>query len=124
MLGSKNAVATIAVKSVKAAESFYKDTLGLAPAPAEENGVLVFGSGSSKVFVYESQFAGTNKATAATWEVDKIDEVVKALRSKGVTFEHYDSPGMEREGDIHRAGKMKAAWLKDPDGNILALVGS
>jgi hypothetical protein len=26
------------------------------------------------------------------------------------------------QGDVHVAGKMKAAWFKDPDGNILALV--
>ena len=32
-------------------------------------------------------------------------------------------PGMKLEGDIHVMGDGKAAWLKDPDGNILALVG-
>jgi hypothetical protein len=30
---------------------------------------------------------------------------------------------MTRKGDVHIAGKSKAAWFKDPDGNILALVG-
>ncbi len=37
-------------------------------------------------------------------------------------FEHYDFPDMQRRGDVHVSGDMKAAWFKDPDGNILALV--
>ena len=73
--------------------------------------------------MYESQFAGTNKATAATWMVgDEIESIVKTLKSKGVPFEHYDMPNMKRQGDIHVAGNMKVAWFKDPDGNILNVV--
>ena len=49
--------------------------------------------------------------------------MVQALRGKGVVFEHYDLPGATRKGDVHHTGRTKAAWFKDPDGNILALVG-
>jgi hypothetical protein len=42
---------------------------------------------------------------------------------KGVAFEHYDFPGVTREGDVHVMGPMKSAWFKDPDGNIIALMG-
>jgi hypothetical protein len=73
------------------------------------------------VLVYHSQYAGTNKATAATWMVDDVEGHAKDLKAKGVKFEHYDLPGMTRKGDVHVAGTMKAAWFKDPDGNILAL---
>ena len=31
-------------------------------------------------------------------------------------------PGMTRQGDVHIGGKMKVAWFKDPDGNILNIV--
>ena len=48
--------------------------------------------------------------------------VVKALNDKGVAFEHYDMPGLTRQGDVHLFGDLKNAWFKDPDGNILALV--
>jgi hypothetical protein len=41
------------------------------------------------------------------------------LKEAGVAFEHYDTPGLKREGDIHVAGELKAVWFKDPDGNIL-----
>lgn len=54
---------------------------------------------------------------------DEIDTIVKALKSKGVTFEHYDMPGLTVEGDIHVGYGMKVAWFKDPDRNILNVVG-
>ena len=50
---------------------------------------------------------------------DRIDAIVDALRSKGVAFEHYDLPGLKREGDVHVGEGMRVAWFKDPDGNIL-----
>ena len=122
MLGNANAMATIAVKNLEAAKKFYEGTLGLEPVPAEER-VLGYRSGNSRLLVYESEYAGTNKATAATWTVgDEIEQVVANLKKKGVNFEHYDFPGSRLEGDVHVMGNTKAAWLKDPDGNILALV--
>jgi hypothetical protein len=60
------------------------------------------------VLVYPSEFAGTNQATAASWAVgDDFDEIVEDLRSKGVTFEHYDLPDTTREGDVHMTGDFK-----------------
>ena len=47
---------------------------------------------------------------------------MQALKSKGITFEHYNMSNITLEGDIHVDGQMKVAWFKDPDGNILNLV--
>jgi len=124
MLGDKDAIATIAVKKVDAARTFYEGTLGLKSLPSQEQGVLTYKSGKGSVLVYESQFAGTNKATAVSWAVDDIEGAVRDLKTKGVRFEHYDFPGVTRQGDVHGTGKTRAAWFKDPDGNILALVSS
>ena len=122
MLTSRDAIATIAVKKIDPARKFYEGTLGLKPMPTEETGVQTYKSGNSSVLVYESQYAGTNQATAATWGVENLEGVVRDLKAKGVRFEHYDFPGAPRQGDVHGTGKTKAAWFKDPDGNILALV--
>ena len=123
MLNQKDAVATIAVRSLANVREFYEKTLGLTPVETAERGVIGFKSGGSSVLVYESQFAGTNKATAATWIVGgDLDAIVDTLRSRGATFEHYDFPGTTLKGDIHEAGNTRVAWLKDPDGNILSLV--
>ena len=123
MLGDKDAVANIAVKNLEIAKKFYEGTLGLTQIGAEGQEVIVFRSGSSTIYVYKSQYAGTNQATALTWVVGKdIEGVVRKLKDKGVTFEHYDMPDVTREGDIHVAGNMKVAWFKDPDGNILNII--
>ena len=122
MLSDKDAVATVAVKNLESARKFYEQTLGLTKV-MENTEVLAFKSGRSTLFVYRSQYAGTNKATAVTWTVDNVKDEVADLKSKGVIFEHYDMPGMTRDGDVYVSGDMKVAWFKDPDGNILNVAG-
>jgi catechol 2,3-dioxygenase-like lactoylglutathione lyase family enzyme len=123
MLSGKEAMATIAVRDLNAAKRFYEGTLGLKLTDQQESEAVTYQAGSSKILVYRSQYAGSNKATAATWLIGKdMEKVVQTLRGKGVTFEHYNMPGLTLKGDIHEGGGMKAAWFKDPDGNIHALV--
>jgi catechol 2,3-dioxygenase-like lactoylglutathione lyase family enzyme len=125
MLSGKEVMATVAVRDLNAAKRFYEGTLGLRLTDQQESEAVTYQAGSAKILVYRSQYAGSNKATAATWLIGKdIDNVVQALRGKGVTFEHYNMPGLTLKGDIHEGpgGGMKAAWFKDPDGNIHALV--
>ena len=123
MLGSKDPIATLAVKNLEAARKFYEGTLGLAAEGDQEPGTVSYRTGRTSLFVYESQFAGTNKATAVTWPVgDALDAIVRDLKAKGVSFEHYDLPETTREGDVHVAGGVRVAWFKDPDGNIHSVV--
>lgn len=123
MLNDKNAIATVAVKDLKAAAGFYEGTLGLKKEATEGEEVITYRSGSSMLNVYRSSYAGTNQATAVTWVVgNELDSIVQSLKAKGVVFEHYDLPGMTREGDIHVCDGMKVVWFKDPDGNILNLI--
>lgn len=124
MLSDNSAAATIPVKDLRKAKSFYEDKLGLKPKDGDDTSYVSYGSGDSSVLVYTSQNAGTNRATAATWDVGaEIGSIVKDLKAKGVPFEHYDMPGLRLEGDIHVGDGMKVAWVRDPDGNILALAG-
>lgn len=123
MLGNRDAVANIAVKDLEVARRFYERTLGLKPIDTVDDEAIVFRSGKSALNVYRSRFAGTNQATAVTWVVgEDVEDVVRGLKSRDVSFEHYDLPGMTRVGDVHIAGDMKVAWFRDPDGNILNLV--
>jgi catechol 2,3-dioxygenase-like lactoylglutathione lyase family enzyme len=122
MLGSGDAVATVAVKNLTAATGFYEGKLGLKKLESEGMQVRSYQSGNSRILVYESQFAGTNKATAVTWAVDDVDAVVRALTDKGVVFERYNFPNVSHEGEVHVFGKRRNAWFKDPDGNILSVV--
>jgi catechol 2,3-dioxygenase-like lactoylglutathione lyase family enzyme len=124
MLGNKDATANIAVKNLEIARRFYEGTLGLKQVSAEGDHLIAYRSGNSTLLVYRSDYAGTNKATAATWTVgEDVEGIARALKAKGVTFEHYDMPGVTRNGDVHVGGGRKIAWFKDPDGNILCIVG-
>jgi catechol 2,3-dioxygenase-like lactoylglutathione lyase family enzyme len=123
MLRDKPVAATLAVSDLDRARDFYENTLGL-EVRSEIPGAMLYSSGGAVVLVYPSEYAGTNKATAASWAVgDEFDALVDDLRSKGVVFEHYDDlPETVREGDVHIMGSdFKSVWFKDPDGNILNL---
>lgn len=125
MLGSYNAGPSLAVKDMETATAFYGGKLGLKVIKDDQDRhEIVYGSGTTTLHVYQSNYAGTNKATAAYWVVDDVDGEVADLREEGVTFEHYpDLPGIKVEGDVHVSddGKEKAAWFLDPDGNILCI---
>jgi catechol 2,3-dioxygenase-like lactoylglutathione lyase family enzyme len=124
MLKDRNSSAIVAVSDLARARTFYEETLGLTLAGGGvEDGVLDFRTGATSLTVYKSDYAGTNRANAATWAMKgDLVEVVADLKAKGVTFEHYPDLGLTLNGDIHEAGDMKLVWFKDPDGNILHLV--
>jgi catechol 2,3-dioxygenase-like lactoylglutathione lyase family enzyme len=122
MLGKADATPMIAVKDVDRAKQFYRDTLGLETRDEMGDEVVMLKSGDTDITVYRSEFAGTNKATALTFDVADIDAEVSELKKKGIFFEHYDVEGLTAQGDIYEGEGMKTAWFKDPDGNILSLV--
>ena len=122
MLNDKDVMAMIGVRNVKEAEEFYGGTLGLTKLWTEGEHRTTYRSGNSLMILFQSQYAGTNKATAVVWPVgDELDAIVATLKSKGVVFEHYDMPGLTLQDDVHVGGSMKVAWFKDPDGNILSI---
>jgi catechol 2,3-dioxygenase-like lactoylglutathione lyase family enzyme len=120
ILGNIDASPNLAVKNLEVSKKFYEDTLGLKQIDTEGEEVIAFKSGITTIYLYQSQNAGTNKATAVTWVVgEDLEYIVMKLKAKGVTFEDYDMPDMTRKNEIHIFGDMKVAWFKDPDGNIL-----
>lgn len=123
MLADSPAIATLAVKDLARAKAFYQDKLGLTFVE-ERPQVMTFKAGGQLVFVYQSQFAGTNQATVVTWKLSDVDAAVADLKSRGVVFEHYDNiPELKPVGDVYKGHGTTVCWLKDPDGNILSLVG-
>jgi catechol 2,3-dioxygenase-like lactoylglutathione lyase family enzyme len=103
------------------ARVFYEETLGLRPGKETGGGVTyTFGNGTA-AFLYPTPNAGSSKASQAFWAVADVAHEVAALKARGVRFEHYDMPGADADG-IVTAGGAKAAWFKDSEGNILALI--
>ncbi|HEX7484121.1 MAG TPA: VOC family protein [Candidatus Saccharimonadales bacterium] len=120
MLENSTVFATIAVRDSQMAKAFYQDMLGLRLVD-ENDGGCMYESGGGKLFVYQAPSAGTSQATSAAWAVDDIHQMASDLEAKGIVFEHYDMPGAEVDGPVYTMGGQKAAWFKDPDGNILSI---
>jgi catechol 2,3-dioxygenase-like lactoylglutathione lyase family enzyme len=119
----KNAAATLPCADMARARQFYEGTLGFSVVDENPAGVM-YQVGSSQLFLYPSEYAGTNKATAAGLEVDDLDGTMAELRGKGVTFEEYDlgEYGKTENGVMDMGEGGRGAWFKDPDGNILSLL--
>ena len=121
MLANAEAMPMIGVKDIHRARKFYEDTLGLETREAMGGEVLEVTIGDKVINVYRSEYAGSSKTTALTFAVDDIEAEVRDLKEKGIFFEQYDVPGLEKRGDLYVAEGMKTTWFKDPDGNILSL---
>jgi len=72
MLGKADATPMVAVKDLDRARKFYEETLGLEEVDDFGEGFMLK-SGGTRFNVYRSEFAGTNKATALTFDVDDHD---------------------------------------------------
>lgn len=115
--------ATIGVSSLSKAKGFYSDTLQLTlEEEIPDAGLMYRSAGGGTLQVYESQYAGTSKSTAATFEVRDLDTAMTELRGRGATFEDYDQPGLKTTDGVFAMGDFRGCWIKDPDGNILSIV--
>jgi catechol 2,3-dioxygenase-like lactoylglutathione lyase family enzyme len=125
MLADARIGANVPVSNLEEAVSFYGEKLGLSLFERGEGQPYArfAGAGETKLGVYESKTAGQSRHTLASFVVDDVRSVVDELKAKGVTFEEYDMPGMKTEDGVAAMGDTRAAWLKDPDGNILEIVG-
>ena len=111
----------IPAQDVARARKFYEGKLGFKPKLETAGGVVYeFGQGTA-CFLYPTPNGGTSKASQAFWQVADVKREVAELKARGVTFEKYDMPGMDENG-ISTAGGAKAAWFKDSEGNIMALI--
>ena len=122
MLKDHDSHAIVAVRDLERARAFYSEILELElDREGSEEGVLLYRTGTTRLGVYQSAFAGTNRANAVVWGVgEALDGIVARLEAKGADFEHYYDIG-RLDGNVHRIGDAKLVWLKDPDGNILHL---
>jgi len=123
MLQSFPFYAYIPAKDVARARQFYEHKLGLRPKQEVGGGVVVYEFGDKTAcFLYPTPHAGTSQASQAFWQVDDVEREVAELKARGVVFEEYDMPGERSPSGVVTAGGAKAAWFKDSEGNILAII--
>ena len=125
MLADAEVAAIVPVSDIDRAVDFYGNVLGLEMqarrADLPENREAEFRAGNGALLAYESVGAGQSRHTVAGFRVRDLDAVVASLRERGVVFEEYDMPNLKTEDGIAAVGDVRAAWCRDPDGNILAI---
>ena len=123
MLREAMSIATVPASDIQRARRWYAEKLGLEPTRTDVDEGLGYEIGKGTGFLlYESQFAGTNQATAMGFQVVDFDAEMADLRKRGVQFEEYDLPGIKTEnGVVTMPDGSKGAWFKDSEGNILSI---
>ena len=120
MIGTTMVVATVPVTDLERAKAFYGETLGL--AFLWENPVSVrFRCGDASELSIFKRPPVVTEHTLAHFEVTDLESVVLDLEAKDVTFIDYAEGPLATTGHIAQLGPARAAWFRDPDGNILGL---
>jgi len=122
MLKNAPVVPYIPASNIARARTFYEEKVGLVPREEIAGGVVYECGDRSWIFLYHSGGAGTSKASQAFWQVKDVEAEVAELKARGVTFEEYDTPGLKTVNGIATTRTSKAAWFKDTEGNIMAII--
>jgi catechol 2,3-dioxygenase-like lactoylglutathione lyase family enzyme len=112
-------VGNIPAKNIEQTRRFYEDVLGL-EVLGEGPAGIAYRSGASAFYLYPTEAAGTAQHTLGAFSVTDLEGAVAELRSRGVEFEEYETPKTVN-GIADLGGGGRAAWFKDPEGNILSL---
>lgn len=123
MLQKSPMYAYIPAQDVDRARQFYEQKLGFKPKMETGGGVVYDCAGGTSCFLYPTPNAGTSQASQAFWQVADVESEVAELKARGVVFEDYDMPGKDANGIVNQGGA-KAAWFKDTEGNIMAVIQS
>ena len=122
MLKDSPVVPYIPAKDIVRARRFYEEKVGLVAREEIAGGVVYECANRSWIFLYPSSGAGTSQASQAFWQVEDLDREVAELKARGVRFEDYDMPGLKTVDGIATFNTSKAAWFKDTEGNIMAVI--
>ena len=116
------AATTLPAEDLLRARSYYEEKLGLETEARDDmpGSLFVHAGNGTLIVLYERERTKADN-TALTFEVDDVLGTVSELRSRGVQFEEYDSPGLKTVNAIAERNADRAAWFKDSEGNTLCV---
>lgn len=110
------------VRDVDRARTFYSESLGLDYTGTNDEGSATYAlDGGTTLMLLPRPDSRPTGSTAMSFEVTDLAAEVTALEGHGVAFEDYDLPDLRTTDHVADLGTERAAWLKDPDGNVLCL---
>lgn len=122
MISNGIVMATLPVTDVNRACSFYVDKLGLKVVNDDPDMLILEAGDHTFISLYQRPTPTIADQTVAGFIVDDLDQTIRELKAKGVTFEEYDLPNVKTVNGIATMDEGRGAWFKDPEGNILGIV--
>ena len=128
MLRSATLLANLKASDMDEAIDFYRAKLGLELVwegeimPGSREALLQADGGG--IVCLDEGHGEPGDQSPISFAVDDVEGTVSALRVNGVTFEEYDLPSIKTEQGIATIGTVKAAWFRDPAGNLIAIVSN
>jgi catechol 2,3-dioxygenase-like lactoylglutathione lyase family enzyme len=120
MLADKRAHTTLPTADLDRLRSWYEDILGVEPFAVRPGAVLYRTAVGSVFAISRGSVVSSSTHTQMAFTVDDIEAEVTELQARGVVFETYETP--KTTSGIATIGAGRAAWFKDPDGNVLAIL--
>lgn len=121
MFKDTRAFSGFSVDDLQKARHFYAQILGL--DVSEANGMLTLHlGGGSQIIIYPKPDHTPATFTILNFPVSSIEKAVDDLSRRGVRFEQYGGEIQTDAKGISHRGNTRAAWFKDPAGNIISLL--
>jgi catechol 2,3-dioxygenase-like lactoylglutathione lyase family enzyme len=121
LLSASQVTCMLPVKDLERARRFYEQSLRLVPLGARPDGKFVYKVGDTELALFPKPEGTKAEHTALSFRVDDIGAAIAVLKAQGVVFDDYDLPGFKTVEHVCVLGSEKAAWFRDPEGNILCL---
>ena len=112
--------ATLPTQDVDGLRRFYEDVLGFEPLAVRPGAVMYRAADGTRFAVSRSGARASGAHTQMAFDVPDLDAELRELRARGITFESYEAP--KTVDGIAPMPAGRAAWFKDPDGNLIGLI--
>jgi catechol 2,3-dioxygenase-like lactoylglutathione lyase family enzyme len=122
VLGNSRIHPVLLATDLAQTRAFYHDQLGLEILVDNEEALEFRCGGGTKLVVTKSTVGTADSQTQVGWEVDDLRAELADLRSRGVSIEEYDQPGLKTEDGIVDFGFAFMAWIIDPGRNALSIL--
>ena len=120
MLRDRRVHPTLPTHDVDTLRPFYEEVLGFEPLAVRPGAVMYRAAGGTRFVISRSGVSPAGSHTQMAFDVPDLEAEVRDLRSRGVVFEAYEMPRTVDGIAAMPAGR--AAWFKDPHGNLIGLI--
>ncbi|MGV9709136.1 VOC family protein [Gordonia sp. NPDC003424] len=123
MSGPESPFSGFAVRDIEAAADFYRDVLGMRVLRFDMGILGIRINRQTTVLVYPKPDHEPANFTILNLPVDDLEQTVDDLTAKGVEFVRYDGFDHDDRGIARGHGHgPDIAWLRDPSGNVIAVL--